>query len=600
MCNSHDDRNTSEVTLSLELDTSLHWIFNPNDSIYELVHRVLVTSLTEIMETLGIPGAAVVKITTLKEEAIRRDQFLRVYVNGQLCRYSDELLRYVHSYVNDSQLDPQATPGNIMAWLNLLYKNESEVTTLFHKKVAEFFSLACLEIVKNQPSVLLGLDQAADYLAALPDPNSDGESSQQSRAWPPDPSWLLPILKAVLDLKISIADRQSVAKVLGNAQGGFQEDIIEDLISALRPDIIEIQLPLDYLKQITTFDQEKGIGFFTSLRTDLFEELGVRYPTFRFVVIENLKSNSFAIKINHLIMLPMIGLRPDQCLVNDTAERLRLMDIESTATSNPATDIEGSLIALSLQDVAVSAGLAKWNQLGYLILTFAAFLRANSKCFLHRQAVQDQLEQLQWIFPALTTTVNSNVSVTQITRVLRALVAEEISIKNLKLILERLLEYNYTLSETARRSTTGNMPTTPEQLDDDRFNDFFDLLSFVRSGMKHQIGQKYSRGTSTIVVYLLDQEIEELLLEHQSLETGDMWRTELDDHERDEILDAIRAELAHLPPTAMRPAILTTADVRASLREIIASELPRMFVISYPDLPSNMNVQPVARISLNT
>ncbi len=596
MRNSHDDRNTSEVTLSLELDASLYWIFDPDVSIYEGVHRAIVTGLTGIMETLGIPGAAVVKITTLKEEAMRRDQFLRVYVNGQLCRYSDELLRHVHSYVNGSNLDPRATPGNILAWLNSLSSNED----LVREKVAEFFSLVCLEIIKSQPSVLLGSDQVVDYLAALPNPGSEGESSQQSRAWPPDPGWLLPILKAVLDLKISIADRQSVAKVLGNAQGGSQEDIIEDLISALRPDVIEIQLPLDYLKQITIFDQEEGTGFFTFLRTGLFEELGMRYPTFSFFVVENFKPDSFAIKINHLTMLPMIGLRSDQCLVNDTAERLRLMDIESTATSNPATDQEGSLIDLSLQDVAVEAGLTKWNQPDYLILTFAAILRANSICFLHRQAVQDQLDQLQLIFPALATIVNSNLYVTQITRVLRALVAEQISIKNLKLILERLLEYKYTLAETSSYGITDNIPNITEQPNDVQFNGSFDLLAFVRSGMKHQIGQKYARGTGTVVVYLLDPGIEKLLLEHQSLEAGEMWRTKLDDQERDKILDAIRAELAYLPPTAMRPAILTTVDVRASLREVIALDLPRVFVISYPDLPRSMNVQPVARISLNT
>ncbi|SRR6266567_4945265 len=598
MLNNQDDQNTSEVTLSLELDTSLHWIFDPDNSIYGIVHRALVTSLTEIMKTLGIPGAPIVEIISVKEKPMRRGQILRMYVNGQLCRYSDELLRDVHSFVNNSSPDHRAAPGNIMAWLNLLYKNELEMTTLFREKVAEFFSFACLEIIKVQPSVLLGLDQASDYIATLPDPGSEGESSQQSRAWPPDPARLLPILKTILDLKISIADKQSVAKVLGKAQERAQEDIIEDLISVLRTDIIQIQFPPDYLRQITTFDQEKGIDSFTSLRTGLFEELGMCYPNFHFVVVENVKPNSFAIKINHLTMLPMIGLRPDQCLVNDSVERLRLMNIQGTTTINPATDQEGSLIDLSHQDVVVSAGLTKWNQLDYLVLTFAAILRASSKCFLHRQAVQDQLDQLQRIFPALTTAIKSNVSITQITRVLRALIAEQISIKNLKLILERLLEYNYTLAETSRRRTTDNLLTTSEELDSIHSDDSLDLISFVRSGMKRQIGQKYSRGTSTIVVYLLDPEIEELVSKHQSLESGEMWRTELADHECDKILDAIRAELAHLPPTATRPTILTTDDVRASLREIIASELPRVFVISYPDLPSNMNVQPVARIRI--
>ncbi|GAC1350729.1 MAG: hypothetical protein NVSMB27_36010 [Ktedonobacteraceae bacterium] len=596
MQNSQGDQNTSEAMLSLELDASLYWMADPDASIYEGVHRALVTGLTEIMETLGIPGTAVVKVTAVKESPIYRGQFLRIYVKGQLCRYSDELLRYVHSYVNGSHLDPRATPGNIMAWLNSLYSKED----LAREKVTEFFSLACLEIIKSQPSVLLGLDQVADYIATLPDSGSEDELSQQSGAWPPDPDWLLPILNAVLDLKISIADRKSVAKVLGKAQGQSQEDIIEDLITALRPDVIEIQLPPDYLRQITTFDQEEGTGFFTFLRLGLFGELGMRYPSFRFVLVEKLSPNSFAIKINHLTMLPMIGLRSDQCLVNDIVERLRLIDIQGIATSNPANDMEGSLIDSSLQDVALKAGLTKWNQLEYLILTFAAILRANSKCFLYRQSVQDQLDQLRWIFSALMSAVNSNVSVTQITRTLRALVAEQISIKNLKLILEGLLEYSYTLAETYRGGITYNTPTTTEQPSGAHFNDSLDLLSFVRSSIRYQIGQKYARGTGTVVVYLLDPKIEELLFEHQSLEAGEMWRIELDDHELDKILDAIRAELAYLPPTAMRPAILTTADVRASLRKIIALELPSVFVISYSDIPSNMNVQPVARISLNT
>lgn len=595
-----NNQKTSEVTLSLELDISLSWVFDPDDSIYKSVHLALLTGLTELMETLGIPGAVAIEIRAVKEKPMRRDQFLRMYIHGQLCRYSDQLLRYVHSYVNSSHLDPRATPGNIMAWLNLLHKNESETTHLSNEKVVTFFNLTCLEIIKNQPSVLLGLDQVADYLATLPDSRSEDESANQpSSTRLADSGWLLSVLKEVLDLKISIADKQSVAKILGKGQEQSREDVLEDLISALRPDSIEIRLPLDYLKQITILDQEKGIESFTDLRTSLFDELGMRYPNFHFVVVENIKSNSFAIKINHLTMLPMMGLQSDQCLINETMERLRLMNIQGTATSNPATDMEGSLIDSGHQDVVVAVGLTTWNQLEYLILTLAEILRANSKCFLHHQSVQGLLDQLKSIYPALINTINLKVSVTQITRVLRALVAEQISIKNLKLILERLLEYNYTLAGASKRGTTDIISTTSEQLGSLHFDDSFDLISFIRSGMKRQIGQKYSRGTSTVVVYLLDQEMERFLLEHLSFEAGEMLGTKIDDHECDKILDAIRTEIAYLPSTVTKPAILTTVDIRASLREIIAPEFPRMPVISFLDLPSNMNVQPVARISLS-
>lgn len=61
---------------------------------------------------------------------------------------------------------------------------------------------------------------------------------------------------------------------------------------------------------------------------------------------------------------------------------------------------------------------------------------------------------------------------------------------------------------------------------------------------------------------------------------------------------ALRSEFAHLPPTALRPALLTTAAVRTTLRDIVATEFPRTAVICYEDLPAAVNVQPVARIWL--
>jgi flagellar biosynthesis component FlhA len=555
-----------EVTLILEVDSSLDRVLSAADPLHEAVRRGILQGLVELLKTLGIPGVPAVKIIALNGNTLPADKVMRVSANGKLCRYPDELLRYVHSYVCGSYLDPEAKPQKILEWLKNL-SDQSETANLDHERLVEFLSLACLEIIKRQPSVLLGLSQLQVYIASL-SPLTDIDPGR----WLPEPTWLFPILSKVLNLKISIADKQKVVNTLRQANEKSWEDACEDLIVVLRPDVVEIHLPREYLKQLTTVDTGNRVGQFPFLRDGLFVELGVFYPTFRFVLVDNFKANSFAFKINQLTTLPVIGLQLDTCLVNDTSERLRLLNnIQASATSNPATGQPGSIIEWSYKGELESKGLTTWDQMGYLILSFAVTLRKNSACFVHREVVQHQLERVNLVFPALIKAVQSKVSVEEMTRVLRDLVAEEISVHNMRRILEHLLDYDY--------SSTG-----------------VNLTAFIRTGLKRQISHKYARGTNTLVTYLLHSEIERLL-EHQSATSSEPEGADQPEDQRDRILKAIQTEVAYLPPTAMVPNILTSLKVRPALREVLASEFPRISAVAYEEISADINVQPIARIS---
>src|SRR5262249_25707535 len=151
---------------------------------------------------------------------------------------------------------------------------------------------------------------------------------------------------------------------------------------------------------MTTADSDSERDKFAMMRDGLFYELGLRYPKFRFVPVEGLKPNSFTFKISHLTTLPRIGLQPNECLVNDTPDRLRLLNIQGKAAINPANGNECGIIDTTFQHIALSADLTTWNQMAYLVLCFSTDLRENGDCFLHRQAVQNSFEQLERAFPA--------------------------------------------------------------------------------------------------------------------------------------------------------------------------------------------------------
>lgn len=594
MNSDHNNEQKPAVPLSLELEAALYRTLQADAQLYQTLESALHEAVASLMGDLGIPGDVVVQISPFERKAVYSAQFMRVHLHHRLCRYSDELLRYVHSYVNSCPLHLHATPANLLFWLTALV---SETDTASHDcgLFVEFIVQACMEVIKEKPGVLLGDEQVAEYIASL------SETLDKAQLSPNDALFksveLRPALKKVLDMKISLADTLSVGKVLLNAAERSWEEITEDLIETLGCDSIEIQLPEEDLRQITSFDQENGPNKFQFLREGLFEELGMRYPALRFVPVHTLKAGSFAFKVQHVTMLPLVGLAADRCLINGTSSSIASMGIEGQSTMNPASALEGSIIALALHDMAELYGFTAWNQIEYLILCIAACLRMNGACFVHKTFVQQQFDLLSPYYPELITAVTSAISLARITRILRALVVEEVSIQNLKQILEILAEYGYDAGYQPVADATDVSSTLSQQVSSIQHAELADLVMLVRSGMKRQIKQKCSNNTGTVVVYLVQQEIEEMasiLLNRAPDTLADAQREE----QLDEILNGIRQELTHLPPTAQLPVLLATERARLPLFTAIHAELPRMTVLCYADLPEDTNIQPVARIML--
>ena len=98
---------------------------------------------------------------------------------------------------------------------------------------------------------------------------------------------------------------------------------------------------------------------------------------------------------------------------------------------------------------------------------------------------------------------------------------------------------------------------------------------------------------------LLDTQIESSVLSSGVLSCDENGNPLIDDHLIDRILQGIWAELSYLPETVTLPSILTSQGSRLALQGIILGELPQMAVVSYQELPPDLNIQPVARIKLS-
>ena len=125
------------VPTTIELHPSLDRVLDPNDPLHTLFSEKLMQELTGVLQTLGIPGKPLIQIISSQDLATR-NRLLRISVHKHVCHYPDELLQRVHGYVNGSQLNPQAQPTLILAWLHNLMQEQPEGAEVASKDLVEF------------------------------------------------------------------------------------------------------------------------------------------------------------------------------------------------------------------------------------------------------------------------------------------------------------------------------------------------------------------------------------------------------------------------------------------------------------------------------
>jgi hypothetical protein len=535
------DLKPTTARVTLQIDPLISNRIDRSESLRVATAKSIERPLADIMACLGIPGDVVVEMISLTDP-LPHDSFMRVDVEGERYRFPDELVERVLSYVRATPLAMPANRAGMLERIGALAESGQQLI--------EFLSLICAEIVKQRPATLFGAGQAEAYCANLVAPQDF--SGQR----PPDVAWLRTVLAPVLDLGISIADRRAVANVFAAAADRTDPEVVEELIAALQPDVIEIRMRRDNLRQMTCAANPLRGELFTFVRESMFSELGVRYPRFHFAISPDMKPRSFAFLVNHLPMLPWMGLEPEQCLVNDTADRVRLLNMSAENVMNPVSGMPGSLIGRSAKSQAELHGLTTWEQSQYLILCLGSALREYAACFLRREMVQEQMEQMG--YPALVNASRTTFSVEQFMQILRELVLQGVPVNNFRLILELLVDWDHRTSPTA----------------------------FVRAGLKRQISHKRARGVGTLVAYLLDPRFDAMLARPDATES-----------ERDRFVEALKVEMDSLPPTAAVPVLLTTGAARALSSKVLATALPRVVAVSYDELATGLNVQPVARIA---
>lgn len=476
------------------------------------VRRQVDEEVQTILSTLGANLS--IKLTVKShvprsELAYGSDAVLAVSANGKRLFLRDgELERIVAYTQGSSNIRPIQKMDEVELWPHLVTAGESVV--------GDMLALLC--------RVVLG-PQLAEVLTEHP-------------------------LRELLNIGIPLPDTPSRAP---ESPAAFEE-----LLDGLTPPQFELAIHPDYLRELNRADDRYDL--FPYMWDGLFVELGIPQPATRMRLNSSLRARGFQFRTAGVTGVPWVGLGLEQMLVNDTSERLALMNVNAVPSMNPATRQPAAITTVDQKDFLEAAGLTTWDPWGYLILCCAAALRENAWRFMTLTVAEQMLDRLELAFPEVATAVRDVVPRGTLPRVLRELLFDQVSIRNLSAICETL----------ARAWTdAGDTESDPVML--------------VRHRQRYAIADKVSRGTSTVVVYLLDPVFEVQDKFHPAVAAT--------------LRQALAHELTYLPLTAQQPAILTSDTRRRDVRHALRHRFPSMTVLGHSDIPPEWNVQPVARIA---
>jgi type III secretion protein V len=210
----------------------------------------------------------------------------------------------------------------------------------------------------------------------------------------------------------------------------------------------------------------------------------------------------------------------------------------------------------------------------HLLLEMLPALERRAQDFLGLSETQTLLDELEQLSPAsVRQVVPKPITLIQLTDILRRLVEERVSIRDLRAILEAL-------------SLVGAAEKDP-----------LTLAEFVRAQLRRPITHSLTRGARELPVLLLDSHIEESVRGAITRTAAGSFLALAPVASRD-ILTAIKRAISSHASDAAPVTLLTQPDIRRYVRKLLEPELPDVRVVSFAELLPEIAIKPLGRATV--
>jgi flagellar biosynthesis protein FlhA len=197
---------------------------------------------------------------------------------------------------------------------------------------------------------------------------------------------------------------------------------------------------------------------------------------------------------------------------------------------------------------------------------------------LGRDEVEAILDAAEEQYPVVTGEVKGLLSLGIIREILQGLVSEQVSIRHIAVILETLADW-------------GSFGPVPSDL----------IIERIRQSLRRQICMEYADDRLTLRVLTLDPKLEKKIMDSPG-GSGDLSFGEAGQRSADTVTmdcaDLITFAIKGMEEKGFPPVILCSPKARFPVKEATRRKFPGLAVLSYLEIPSDINVVPVGEIRI--
>ncbi len=340
----------------------------------------------------------------------------------------------------------------------------------------------------------------------------------------------------------------------------------------LQVDPIEIEIGYGLISLV---DEKQGGNLFqkiSSTRKYIALEYGVLVPPVR--VRDNLQinPNEYLIKIKGNIVAEYEIYTDRYLAMNPGNIEEKLNGIP---TKDPTFHLDAYWITEQEKDNAEFLGYTVVDPISVLSTHLQETIKKNFDKILTRQSVKQLLENLKKDYPAVIEDINSEVlPLGIIQKVLQNLLKELIPIKDLVQILESLIDYS---------KVTKNVDV---------------LTEYVRHSLGETIANLYKDQNGIIHAIALGENLENYITNALQKQKEAIQTLGLTSEMLVDLNKSIQSYLDNFRVLGYTPIIMTSATIRPYLFRLLNSSFPDLVVLSYTELPSNIEIEFLGKLEV--
>lgn len=353
------------------------------------------------------------------------------------------------------------------------------------------------------------------------------------------------------------------------AEAAQSEEKIE---SFLQVDPMEIEIGYGLIPLV---DKESGgdlLHKITTLRRQCAMELGLVVPPIRIRDNLQLSLNQYVIKIrgneiasNEVMVGSYMALNPG----------MATQPLEGIETVEPAFGLPAYWIAEGKKEEAELAGYTIVEPTAVLSTHLKELIKQNAHTLLTRQDVQNLIDNLKSENKTVVEELIGNqMSIGSVQKVLQNLLREGVPIRDMVTILEVLADY----------------VTMTKDLDI--------LTEYVRKALAMTIYKQYATDPEKFIAMTLEPKIEDMVVESFAQSKAQGSEMALSPEIMRKIYESLAKHVNERLESGEVPIILTSPMARPYFRKLIESTFPNVVILSYAEIPPNVEIQSSAIIGL--